>query len=77
MELYQEIIWKVLEENVFRPSPNMEKIVMSRCYQALERIRTVLSDETLDDVECFQKIEEIVCIYELLGSHGGNRHDFG
>lgn len=52
-------------------------IVCDRCYWALCRIKEILEDETLDDPQCFQKIEEIVCVLENLGSDGGLRHDFG
>ena len=37
----------------------------------------VIEDDSLEDDECFMKIEEIVCAFENLGSGGGNRHDFG
>lgn len=56
---------------------DLQKIVEMKCYQALEEIRKVLDDETLDDPECFHKIEKIVCIFEEIGSNGGCRHDFG
>ena len=49
---------------------------MSKCYQAMERIYQVLSDDTLDDPECFQRIEQIVCVLEEPGIGGGGRHDF-
>ena len=52
-------------------------IVCDRCYGALRRIREILEDESLDDPQCFQKIEEIVCILGNLGPDGGLRHDFG
>ena len=45
-------------------------------YQTLLRIQEIVHDETLDDAECFQRIEEIVCAYEAIGSGGGSRHDF-
>lgn len=44
--------------------------------QALEEIRRVLDDDRLDDQECFGRIEEIVKIYEKIGSNAGTRHDF-
>lgn len=44
--------------------------------RALEDIRNVLDDDSLDDPTCFQRIEEIVKIYENIGSDGGSRHDF-
>lgn len=44
--------------------------------RALEDIRRVLDDDRLDDPGCFQRIEEIVRIYETIGSNAGSRHDF-
>lgn len=44
--------------------------------RTLEEIREVLNDDRLDDQNCFQRIEEIVRLYEKLGSNGGSRHDF-
>ena len=43
---------------------------------ALGRIREILKDDTLDDAECFQKIEDIVRVFEDLGLDCGVRHDF-
>lgn len=47
-----------------------------RCCQALKEIRDVLDDGTLNDPDCFRRIEKIVEIYEALGAGGGSRHDF-
>lgn len=52
------------------------KLMKSTACQALEKIRKVLMDGRLDDPACFLRIEEIVNIYEELGSDGGGRHDF-
>lgn len=82
MELYKEILVKALEgENmeVFFPELkiNPAQIVEGRCYQALNQIRDILRDDRLSDRECFLKIEEIVVLFEKLGSGCGLRHDFG
>jgi hypothetical protein len=45
--------------------------------RALQEIWEVLGDDSLEDPECFWRIEKIVGIYEKLGSNGGGRHDFG
>lgn len=74
MELYQEMVRGIKIE---LPDMNVEKILELHCYQALAEIKNVLADPTLDDPECFYRIEEIVCIFERLGSTGGGRHDFG
>lgn len=82
MELYKEILIKLLEkEDVHITFPNLnsspEKLIERRCYAALRKIKAIIQDDNLEDKECFQKIEEIVCLFEKLGSDGGNRHDFG
>lgn len=78
MELYQEILCHVLANETVQISfPQLEntdvtKIVELRCYQALHKIKAIL-----EDGECFQQIEAIVCTFEELGSNCGSRHDFG
>jgi len=51
-------------------------IVETECYKALREIRNILDDDTLEDPECFMKIEKIVRVFEEMGSSGGSRHDF-
>ena len=83
MELYQEILCHVLANEKVQVSfpelvnTDITKIVELECYQVLHKIKTILEDDSLEDSECFQKIEEIVCAFEKLGSNGGSRHDFG
>ncbi len=45
------------------------------CYQALLKIKEIIEDESLNDAECFEKIEEIIRVLEFVGSNGGSRHD--
>ncbi len=52
------------------------QLVELRCFQSLRKIKEIISDPTLSDAECFQRIEAIVCVLEELGSDGGARHDF-
>lgn len=54
----------------------LEQLMQDRCCQALREIRDVLADDTLEDPECFRRIERIVEIYEELGLNTGLRHDF-
>ena len=78
MKLYQEILaWEFANSLSVELQDDLQKIVEMKCYQALEEIKKDLDDETLDDPECFHKIEKIVCIFEEMGSDGGSRHDFG
>ena len=83
MELYKEILAHALTYGgevkvVFSGEEgNLAKLVEGECYQALKKIKAVIQDDSLEDEACFQKIEEIVCILESIGSSGGCRHDFG
>lgn len=46
------------------------------CYWAIKKIKAILTDDSLDDKECFWRIEEIVRMMETIGADVGNRHDF-
>ena len=80
MELYKELLLQILSEENMQISfnnLNVNELLESVCYRALCRIKEIIEDDTLDDPECFMKIEEIVCVLEEVGSSGGIRHDFG
>lgn len=81
MDLYKEILINVLQGEKAEVSfPNLtlkaNEIVDSVSYRALKKIKDIVRDETLNDEECFRKIEEIICVLEDIGSGGGWRHDF-
>ncbi len=82
MDLYKEILLKIMEnEQIEVTFPqlhiNVSEIIESKSYKALQKIKTIIEDDSLSDNECFKKVEEIVSLFEQLGSNGGNRHDFG
>lgn len=82
MELYKEIIAQYLSEmDIQRVFPNLKlnakEIVEMRCYRALQMIKETLEDDSMEDRECFMRIEKIICALEEIGSSGGSRHDFG
>ena len=82
MELYKELILQILKnEKISISFPSLEinikEIVNLKSYKALEKIKDIIRDDTLQDKECFMKIEEIICLLEDLGIDCGNRHDFG
>ena len=82
MELYKEILAHALmrgEIQITLPEQyrDLSKAIECECYQALEKIKSIIHDDSLTDCECFAKIEAIICILEDIGSSGGNRHDFG
>jgi len=79
MELYKEILVKALsQEEMHVTFPdllqlNANEIIEARCYQALQKIQAIIHNDDLSDFAC---IEEIVRVFEELGSGGGTRHDF-
>ena len=81
MDLCKEILAQALTYGevkiTFGGDCNPSEIVESVCYRALEKIKAIVQDDSLDDPECFEKIEQIVCVLESIGSGGGFRHDFG
>jgi len=82
MTLYQEILTNLLTSEPLRSllpqlTISPAEIVEAECYQILQNIKAVLADDSLDDPECFLRIEKIVCLFEDAGSGGGGRHDFG
>ncbi len=80
MELWKEIFCNILQKECmevrFPQAIDLEKIFELECYKALQKIKMILQDESLDDESCFLKIEEIVSAFEKIGSDGGARHDF-
>lgn len=82
MDLYKEILSAALSQGKMEVTfpewkIDPERVVELTCYQALSRIQEILQHEELTDAECFRKIEEIVSVFEEMGSSCGNRHDFG
>ena len=83
MDFYESMINSFSEKLQAAVTPSDEEkqsllgeLINSAACQALEKIRGVLDDDRLDDQKCFWKIEEIVKIYEEIGSDAGTRHDF-
>ncbi len=82
MDVYKEIMAEILQKEDIQVefkncSIDPAEIVNSVCYRAICEITNILQDDSLDDKECFMKIEHIVKIVESLGINCGNRHDFG
>lgn len=83
MDFYESMINSFSEKLRAAVTPSDEEkqsllgeLMNSAACRALEKIRKVLNDDRLDDQTCFWKIEEIVKIYEEMGSDGGSRHNF-
>ena len=80
MKLYYDVLAQLAIESrcqscIMRADYN--RAVERTCFDALKKIKTVVEDDSMEDRECFRKIEEIVGILEEIGSDGGTRHDFG
>jgi len=81
MDLYKELLINALQkQDIHVTFPDLkisaEQIVELKCYRALKQIRDVLDDDTLNDKDCFEKIERIICVFEENSGRFGNRHDF-
>lgn len=77
MELYEQILCETIAHEILPYFHiDCDKLIEQRCYRAILEIYQVLSDDSLDDPECFQKIEAIVTVLDKLGIGGGGRHDF-
>lgn len=83
MDFYESLLYNFSEKLRAAVTPSDEEkqsllaeLMNSAACRALEDIRKVLDDDRLDDPNCFWRIEEIVKIYESIGSNGGSRHDF-
>lgn len=84
MDLYGEILLHLLEKQEARVTvtfPELKfsagELVESAAYCALAQIKRILEDDSLQDEDCFSKIEAVVHEFERLGSSCGGRHDFG
>lgn len=82
MELYKELLCAILatrKVQVTFPGLLLEpaELVDGFCYHILCKIKKVVQNGALDDVECFQRIEDIVEELETFGIDCGGRHDFG
>jgi hypothetical protein len=78
MELYKRILAEYFAEHGhFEDSVDYTAIIQNECYRALCKIKQILENDALEDADCFQRIEEIVSVFESLGSNAGCRHDFG
>ena len=71
MQLYKEILTQILSnQEIHITFPNLNnnptEIIQLESYQALQKIKAVIHDDSLTDNECFMKIEEIYCKYNIV-----------
>ncbi|MBE6008213.1 MAG: hypothetical protein E7235_03325 [Lachnospiraceae bacterium] len=80
MKLYLEIIEDFLKKEIMEYCKNnnydFAKIVENNSYQLLDMVRRIIRDDSLDDNECFNKIEKIVRLFEENGINTGSSHNF-
>ena len=79
MEILQRMIADMISRGEVKLTLSTDTVryLENRCFEVLGRIREILADDSLDDPECFQRIEKIVCELENIGVDCGSRHDFG
>ena len=79
MEILQRIIADMISRGEVKLTlpPDTVRYLENCCFEVLGRIREILADDSLDDPECFQRIEKIVHELENIGIDCGPRHDFG
>lgn len=76
-ELYARTIgWEVLNYLRREHPEEIAKEIEGNALRILEKIQTVLNDNTLDDPECFHRIEMIVKTFYANGL-STSRHDWG
>lgn len=72
MELYRDMLCRILESEEFESllpkwKMDVEKMMELKCCQALNEIKKILEGEALDDIDCFERIEKIISVFEKLG----------
>lgn len=82
MDFFKAILISALKEGELEvTSPwsdeTFVRVCEGKCYQMLSDIRDIIADDSVDDPECFLRIESIVSLFEREGISAGNRHDFG
>ena len=75
MELINDMLYEELKVIIPAVIKNIDydKIINLKSMQALQKIKAIIENDSLNDFEC---IESIIRIFEEMGSTCGNRHDF-
>ena len=75
-QIYATTIGGLVLEFLETEEPDVTAAVQSDLKDLISGIKTILDDETLEDPECFQRIEAIVELYHQAGIDT-TRHDWG
>ena len=62
--------------NVSFEAGDLDKIIEGKCYRMLSEIRDIIRDDSIDDSECFMKIDRIVSLFIKEGISTNGRNDF-
>ena len=78
MDFLKEILINILAKEKISISfsnsnSDLAEIIETKSFKALQKIKSIIEDNGLSDFEC---IERIVCVFEEIGSNGGDRHDY-
>lgn len=76
-ELYEDILEELAAIIIEKLRVDPAYLIELASYRALQNIQAIVRDDSLDDVQCYHRIEKIICTLEDLGSDGGGRHEFG
>lgn len=76
-ELYEDILEELAAIIIEKLRVDPAELIELASYRALQNIQAIVRDDSLDDTQCYHKIEKIICTLEDLGSDGGGRHEFG
>ncbi len=79
MELYKELLINALNQGTIEikfNDCNINQLLELKCYKLLCEIKNILLNDSLNDTDCYEKIECIVCLFEQNGISCGTRHDF-
>ena len=79
MDILMRVLADKLEKGEIKLEIDSEVVaeIEKECMEVLRRIQTILADDTMEDPECFERIEQIVCAMESIGLNCGSRHDYG
>ena len=77
MEVYEQILMNKALELSTGAKELASQMVELECYRILLEIKEVIENEKLDDPECFERIEDILTVFERHGIACDFRHDFG
>ena len=79
MDILMRVLAEKLEKGEFKLEIDSEVIVEieKECMEVQGRIRAIFADESIEDPECFERIEQIGRAMESIGLNCGSRHDYG